>query len=131
APSNRLLRDIVTGGRNAGTLAANDEDELPAKIVVVLDRGVENAHPALIDSIASYCQEHRDALTLATSVLVVPGGDKIKGDRRYTEGIIDAINASSLCRHSYVIAIGGGAVLDVAGLPPRTPAPGGWLNRGH
>ena len=120
APSNRLLRDIVSGGRNAATAAANDDDELPAKIVVVLDRGVERAHTSLIDSIATYCQEHRDALTLAASVLIVPGGEQIKDDRRYTERIIDAINASSLCRHSYLIAIGGGAVLDAAGFAAAT-----------
>ncbi len=120
APSNRLLRDIVTAGRNAGTPAATEQDELPAKIVVVLDRGVEHAHPALIESITTYCHEHRDALTLVTSVLVVPGGEPIKEDRRYAERIIDAINASSLCRHSYVIAIGGGAVLDAAGFAAAT-----------
>jgi 3-dehydroquinate synthase len=119
-PSNRLLRDIVAGGRRAGTSAANEEDELPAKIVVVLDRGVEDAHPALTDSIAAYCQAHGDALTLATSVLVVPGGEQIKEDRRYVERIIDAINTSALCRHSYVIAIGGGAVLDAAGFAAAT-----------
>ena len=120
ASSNRLLRDIVTAGRNAGTPAATEEDELPAKIVVVLDRGVEHAHPALIESITAYCHEHRDALTLVTSVLVVPGGEPIKEDRRYAERIIDAINASSLCRHSYVVAIGGGAVLDAAGFAAAT-----------
>ena len=119
-PSNRLLRDIVTGGRNTGTAAANEEDELPAKIVVVLDRGVEDGHPALTDSIAAYCEEHRDTLTLATAVLVVPGGEQIKEDRRHTEQIIDAINTSALCRHSYVIAIGGGAVLDAAGFAAAT-----------
>jgi 3-dehydroquinate synthase len=119
-PSNRLLRDIVTGGRKAGTPATNDDDELPAKLVVVLDRGVEQAHPALIDSITAYCRAHQDALTLATSVLVVPGGEQIKDDRRHTERIIDAINSSSLCRHSYVVAIGGGAMLDAAGFAAAT-----------
>jgi 3-dehydroquinate synthase len=120
APSNRLLRDIVTGGRHVAAAGATDDDELPAKMVVVLDRGVERAHTSLIDSIAAYCQEHRDALTLATSVLVLPGGEQIKDDRRYLERIIDAINGSSLCRHSYVIAIGGGAVLDAAGFAAAT-----------
>jgi 3-dehydroquinate synthase len=119
AASNPLLRDVVTGGRNAG-VPENAEDNLPAKVVVVLDRGVERAHPTLLDSIAAYCQDHGDALTLATPVVVVPGGEQIKDDRRQTERIVDAINTSSLCRHSYVIAVGGGAVLDAAGFAAAT-----------
>ena len=118
--SNRLLRDIIGGGASIGTPAAGETDNLPAKVVVVLDGGVGAAHPALVDSIAAYGEQHGDALTLATPVLVVPGGEHIKDDRRHCERIIDAINASSLCRHSYVIAVGGGAVLDAAGFAAAT-----------
>jgi 3-dehydroquinate synthase len=117
AASNRLLRDIVAGGAGTGT---REEDNLPAKVVVVLDRGVDETHPALPDSIAAYFEAHGDALTLAAPVLVVPGGEQIKEDRRHTERIIDAINAASLCRHSYVIVVGGGAVLDAAGFAAAT-----------
>jgi len=118
-PSNRLLRDIVASGRYPGA-GTNGEDALPARIVTVVDRGVDRAHPALVDSIGAYCQEHRDVLTLATAVMVVPGGEQIKEERRYTERVIEAINASALCRHSYVIAIGGGAVLDAVGFAAAT-----------
>jgi len=118
APSNRLLRDVVTGGRNLE--GSNTEDNLPARIVVVLDQGVERAHPTLVGSIDAYGEAHRDVLTLARPVLVVPGGEQIKDERRYTDQIIEAINAASLCRHSYVIAVGGGAVLDAAGFAAAT-----------
>ncbi|HEU4934851.1 MAG TPA: 3-dehydroquinate synthase [Vicinamibacterales bacterium] len=120
AASNQLLRDIVTGGISTGIRATVAEDTLPVKAVVVVDRGVDEAHPALLASIAAYCEKNGDALTLATPVLVVPGGEQIKDDRRHLERIIDAINASSLCRHSYVIAVGGGAVLDAAGFAAAT-----------
>jgi len=43
AASNRLLRDIVAGGAGTGT---REEDNLPAKVVVVLDRGVDERHMA-------------------------------------------------------------------------------------
>jgi|RhiMethySRZTD1v2_1073278.scaffolds.fasta_scaffold242656_2 3-dehydroquinate synthase len=120
AASNPLLRDIVTGGISTGIRATIAEDTLPVKAVVVVDRGVDEAHPALRDSVAAYCEKNGDALTLATPVLVVPGGEQIKDDRRHIERIIDAINVSSLCRHSYVIAVGGGAVLDAAGFAAAT-----------
>ncbi len=118
-PSNRLLRDIVASGRHPGA-AANEEDTLPAKIVTVVDRGVDRAHPSLVDSIGAYCREHQDVLTLAAAVMVIPGGEQIKEERRYTERIIEALNASALCRHSYVIAVGGGAVLDAVGFAAAT-----------
>jgi 3-dehydroquinate synthase len=120
AASNPLLRDIVTGGISTGIRATIAEDTLPVKAVVVVDRGVDEAHPALLDSIARYCERNGDALTLAPPVLVVPGGEQIKDDRRHIDRIIDAINVSSLCRHSYVIAVGGGAVLDAAGFAAAT-----------
>ena len=119
AASNPLLRDIVTSA-SRGINAATPEDHLPAKAVVVVDRGVDEAHSALLDSIAAYCGTHANALTLAAPVLVVPGGEQVKDDRRHIERIIDVINGSSLCRHSYVIAVGGGAVLDAAGFAAAT-----------
>ncbi len=120
-PSNRLLRDLVSTGRarvSAGT--RGNDGEAPAKLVVVVDRGVERAHPSLIDEIGAYCVEHRDAIALSTPVLVVPGGEPIKNDRRHVERILESVNASALCRHSYLVAVGGGAVLDAAGFAAAT-----------
>jgi 3-dehydroquinate synthase len=109
-PSNRLVRDLVQ----------SDERGTPAKVAVVVDRGVERAHPELIALIEAYCVEHRDAMTLGAPVLVLPGGEQVKNDARHTERLLEAINAAQLCRHSYLIAIGGGALLDVAGFAAAT-----------
>jgi 3-dehydroquinate synthase len=111
-PANVLLRDLVA--------ASIGDDELPAKVAVVVDRGVEHAHPSLLDAIGGYCAAHRNALALSQPVLVVPGGETIKEDRQHVDRILDAINAGSLCRHSYLVAIGGGAVLDAAGFAAAT-----------
>jgi 3-dehydroquinate synthase len=109
--SNPVLRDLVA--------AAAGEDG-PARIAVVLDRGVERTHPALVDAITAYCSEHTSSLALAAPVLVVPGGEAIKNERRHLDRILETINAASLCRHSYLIAVGGGAVLDAAGFAAST-----------
>jgi 3-dehydroquinate synthase len=119
-PSNGLLRDIVLNGRGGQPAISDGEDTLPAKIVVVLDRGVERSHPALIDAIRAYCEAHRSALTLSGPVLVVPGGEPIKNEPRHLDGIVEAINNAALCRHSYVVAVGGGAVLDAVGFAAAT-----------
>jgi 3-dehydroquinate synthase len=108
APTNRILRDLVA--RQDG----------PARTIVVVDRGVERAHPDLVAAIGAYAEAHRDAMTLAAPVLIVPGGETIKNDRRHVERMLEAINGASLCRHSYVVAVGGGAVLDAAGFAAAT-----------
>src|SRR5215217_5086306 len=86
-----------------------------ARILFVLDDGVESAHPALRDAIARYCAAHRGALELAAPVLVIAGGEQSKNDAAATQRVLQAIHDAALDRHSYVGAIGGGAVLDVVG----------------
>jgi 3-dehydroquinate synthase len=109
-PSNLLLRDVV----------ARSADQTPSRLVVVLDQGVLDHHPRLRDQVAEYAQRHRTVLSLAAPVLVVPGGEAVKNDPRYVEEIHRAINDAGLCRHSYVVAIGGGAVLDAVGYAAAT-----------
>jgi 3-dehydroquinate synthase len=51
---------------------------------------------------------------------VLPGGEQAKNDAAHLERLLDAIHAAALCRHSYLVAVGGGAVLDVAGFAAAT-----------
>jgi 3-dehydroquinate synthase len=107
---NTVLRDVLAA---AGAHGA-------AKMLFVVDDGVVNAHPRLVDAIETYCAAHRDLLELAGPVLVVPGGEQVKNDVRHLERIQRAIYDARLCRHSYVGAVGGGALLDVAGYAAAT-----------
>jgi 3-dehydroquinate synthase len=109
-PANLLLRDVV----------ARSADESPTRVLVVLDRGVRDHHPALVSQIEEYCRRHRTVLNLAGPVFDVPGGEAVKNDPRLIDAVHAAINDAGLCRHSYVIAIGGGAVLDAAGYAAAT-----------
>ncbi len=110
AASNPLIRNLV----------AQPDDRVPARLIVVVDRGVDRAHPGLAASIAGYCEAHRDVMALAGPVVVIPGGEQVKTDPGHTERVLEAINGAGLCRHSYLVAIGGGAVLDVAGFAAAT-----------
>jgi 3-dehydroquinate synthase len=87
----------------------------PARILFVVDSGVSAAHAGLLDAIARYCTDHMGALELAASPLVIPGGEGAKNDAGPTQQVLQAIHDAALDRHSYVAAIGGGAVLDVVG----------------
>ncbi|NID11209.1 3-dehydroquinate synthase [Fibrivirga algicola] len=84
------------------------------KILVVVDEGVATAHPALAANIRTYLATE-PAVTLVADPLVIPGGETAKNDPALVDRIVDAVNDYSIDRHSYVVGIGGGAVLDLVG----------------
>jgi 3-dehydroquinate synthase len=109
-PANPILRNVVSV---AG-------DPSPADAVVVIDDGVVRAHPTLASRIDRYAAVHRDALRLVAPPLALPGGEPVKNDARHLDAVHALIRDAALCRHSYVIAIGGGALLDLAGYAAAT-----------
>lgn len=84
------------------------------KILFVIDDGVIANHPKLLDQISNYFKKN-DSVELIKDILIIPGGEQSKNDERSFNRIIDAVNLQGIDRHSYLAAIGGGAVLDVAG----------------
>ena len=110
AETNSLLREVIT----------RDADRTPADVAAIVDRGVVDAHPDLLDHVQRYLNDHRDVLRLAGPILVVPGGEAVKNDMRHIDEILRVIQDAGLCRHSYVLAIGGGAVLDAVGYAAAT-----------
>jgi len=106
-PRNRTLREVV-------------EAEDRARILVVIDEGVAEAHPTMTGDVVVYCAAHADALELTAAPLVVPGGEAIKNQAGPVDEIRAAINVHGVDRHSYVVAIGGGAVLDAVGYAAAT-----------
>lgn len=83
------------------------------KIFFIIDEGVIKTHPGLMDQIRSYFKN--SCVSLVNDILVIPGGEKAKNDSKYFDSIIAAIDLHRIDRHSYIAAIGGGSVLDVAG----------------
>ncbi len=110
ASSNPILRDLLTPAAVDGR----------ARALVVVDSGVDAAHPGLRQAIPAYFAAHQATLALAGPVVVLPGGEQVKNDRAHLAVLLDAVHAAALCRHSYLLAVGGGAVLDVAGFAAAT-----------
>jgi 3-dehydroquinate synthase len=106
-PLNYTLRDVVVA-----------EDR--ARLLVVIDQGVADAHPTLTSDVVVYCSAHADVLELTAPPLVVPGGEAIKNRPGPVDEIRAAIDVHGVDRHSYVVAIGGGAVLDAVGYAAAT-----------
>lgn len=110
AIENALLADLVRDGAGAGI----------KKLLCVIDRHVARHHPELIGQIEDYCAQHSDALELAGPALLVDGGEAVKNDPASVSTVQWAINAYGIDRHSYVLAIGGGAALDMIGYAAAT-----------
>lgn len=83
-------------------------------MLFVLDSGVDAAWPGLQAAIRDYCEAHSDRLNF-TEVLIVPGGETCKNTQEPLQAVLRAIDRRHICRHSLVVAIGGGAVIDMAG----------------
>ncbi|MES1021578.1 3-dehydroquinate synthase [Gloeocapsa sp. BRSZ] len=96
------------------------EEDSPKKVLAVVDAGLVPHQPALLDNLAAYAEFYRDALIFVQQPAIVPGGEAAKNDPQLVEQLHHIIDRAGLCRHSYILAIGGGAVLDMAGYAAAT-----------
>jgi 3-dehydroquinate synthase len=90
------------------------------KVLVILDEALAQAQPALISAIEEYFKVHADALSLVSAPLVIEGGERTKNSYFHVSEIHSQIDRHHIDRQSYVLAIGGGALLDMAGLAAAT-----------
>lgn len=103
----------------AQVVAASGETS-PSCAIAVVDSGLLRHHPGLLEKLVAYTNRYGDVLKLVADPVIVPGGEDAKNDPSLIEEIHQLINAVGLCRHSYVLAIGGGAVLDMVGYAAAT-----------
>ncbi|HEX5025512.1 MAG TPA: 3-dehydroquinate synthase [Agriterribacter sp.] len=104
AGENPLFRDFLYSGKT----------DTPKKIFFVIDAGVTEHHPNLQEQIKRYF-ENETAFNLIKDILVIPGGEQSKNTEALFYQIVHAVDHYGIDRHSYIVAIGGGAVLDLVG----------------
>ena len=95
-------------------LSSRAEEGTTQKILFVIDQGVVDKHPSLAQNIIAYFEQYT-VVQLVTEMVMVAGGEEVKNNLTYFNRIVEAVNAYKIDRHSYLAAIGGGSVLDVAG----------------
>ncbi|MCW8132215.1 MAG: 3-dehydroquinate synthase [Planctomycetota bacterium] len=101
---------------NAALAGVLPPSETPHKAAVFIDQGVLDATPGLAARISAWCAKHADRVALASAPVTVPGGEAVKNDLTFVQRMTHQFQRLELCRHSFVIAVGGGAVLDAVGL---------------
>ena len=109
-PENPVLRNVLAG----------HSARRPSDVLVVLDDGVRDAHPDVMAHIEAYLSAPDGELRVAAPILVVPGGEAVKNNPGHLETIYQHLHDAGLCRQSYVLAVGGGAVLDAVGYAAAT-----------
>ncbi|QHG19694.1 3-dehydroquinate synthase [Nostoc sp. ATCC 53789] len=97
-----------------------DEETKPKKIVAVVDAGILKYQPELVKQLVAYTKFYGEVLAIAAEPMIISGGEAAKNDRTLVEQIQQLIETAGLCRHSYVLAIGGGAILDLVGYAAAT-----------
>ncbi|UYQ92078.1 3-dehydroquinate synthase [Chitinophaga horti] len=104
-PSNSTFADF---------LEAQASEGIRKKLLFIIDEGVTEKHSYLQEQITAYCQE-LDNFELVQDIVVVPGGEAAKNDLQLFYWLINELEKYNIDRHSYVIGIGGGSVLDLVG----------------
>lgn len=110
APANPVLRDNLS----------RDEQGSARRAIVVLDEALAVAQSGLSGAIEDYFNANPTAAALVSAPILCPGGEQTKASWSAVAELHAAIDRHHIDRHSYLIAVGGGALLDMAGLAAAT-----------
>ena len=106
-PVNLVLKDALADGA-------------PRKVLVVLEDALAQSQPKLERQIGNYFSAHGSSLQLVCPPILIEGGERAKNSSTLVTEILSHINRHHIDRQSYLIAVGGGALLDVAGFAAAT-----------
>jgi 3-dehydroquinate synthase len=109
APTNRILVEAL----------ARLEPNRRHKVVFFIDDGLVSAED-LPSRISDYASAHPARIELVARPEFVPGGERCKNDSALVERLQRRLVELGLDRHAFVVAIGGGALLDLIGYVAAT-----------
>jgi len=101
---NPLLADCV-----------NCNTAKPSRVMLIIDEGIINADATFLSQIEAWFESYRQRVVQVRKPMIVTGGENAKNGWSSVREIMTCAGLAHLDRQSYVIAIGGGAVLDMSG----------------
>lgn len=105
------VTDDIAGEDFAELLGVLDRgDAGPAKVLVVSESALATCTGKIGDRLRA-C----DSIQLVRDPLLIDGGEETKNSTAVVKQLLNEINDANLDRRSYIVAIGGGAMLDVVG----------------
>ena len=100
-------------------LACSRESGNRRKVLIYVDEAVSLAMPDLGNSVGKYFDHDSEELCLM-GFETLKGGESLKNDASCLDRLYGDVERLRICRHSYVVGIGGGALLDVVGFAAAT-----------
>jgi 3-dehydroquinate synthase len=91
-----------------------------SRALVAIDSEVVRLTPGLLERISRYGDAHGAVMSFVAPPYQVRGGEICKHEPNEVAAIHALVERHKICRHSFVIAIGGGAVLDAVGYAAAT-----------
>ncbi|MEJ2691429.1 MAG: 3-dehydroquinate synthase [Deltaproteobacteria bacterium] len=108
-PTNKILADLLA---KAGPRRH--------RVLPFIDSGVLQGLPELECRLENYARGHAMVMKLVAPPIAVHGGEGCKNDPDTLRRLQATIEQHHLCRQSFILAIGGGAVLDAVGFAAAT-----------
>ena len=116
-----FTRDVFVSKNSTLTdLLKSEKAGKQTKVLVYLDEGILDGNPNLPMQVEDYFQAHASFLKLVCPPRFVRGGEEAKNDWELVESIWSDLNQYGMCRHSYILVVGGGAALDLVGFAAST-----------
>ncbi|MDB6052718.1 MAG: aroB [Verrucomicrobiales bacterium] len=109
-PANPVLKTVMEPSKKGRI----------SKVLVIVDEALAKAQAGLISSIEAYFAAYPESLKLVAIPMIIEGGERSKNSYFHVSEIQSEVDRYHIDRHSYIIAVGGGALLDVVGLAAAT-----------
>ena len=111
----RFTQDVLGNDQNILLNVLEPSGYQLPRVQFWLDECVADVVPELRSRVDTFCQKNADRFLTPGNIQTVPGGEVVKNDIHILERMLKCINHADLDRRSYIVVIGGGAVLDAVG----------------
>lgn len=115
-----FTRDAFSAFNPSLNIVLRESGQRKNRILIIVDSNLLGASHDLLKKIDAYTKIRRDMIELVSPPLVVKGGERCKNDPAEIRKIHAYIGKFQLCRRSFILVIGGAAVLDAVGFAAAT-----------
>ena len=109
-PANRTFLEAVT----------RLEGDKKHRLMVFIDERIAEDIPEMTEQLKAYIASNSEHMELVGEPVGLPGGEGCKDAPELLDEIHDILRRAGMDRHSFVLCIGGGALLDLVGFAAAT-----------